>query len=339
MTEARSDVTPERLMQMVWGFAPPLAIEAAVRHGVFDALDKAPMALDELARVTRASPRGIAAVANLLVGLGLLGRDAGDRHTLTPESEAFLVSGKPAFRGGIFRHMSRQLIPNWIKLDEIVATGAPVGAFNQNEGGAAFFEQFVEDLFSVNYDAARTLAAHLDLARVAGRVSILDLAAGSGVWGIALAQSAPHAVVRAVDWPQVLPVTRRVVDRLGLSPRFTYVAGDLASADFGEAHRVATLGHILHSEGEQRSRVLLKKTFEALAPGGTIVIAELLVDEGRRGPLSGLVFAINMLVHTEQGGTYTFNEIAEWLREAGFVDVRQVPAPAPSPLVLATKAG
>ncbi|MBV8568483.1 MAG: hypothetical protein JO273_23830, partial [Methylobacteriaceae bacterium] len=84
MTETGSDITPERLMQMVWGFAPPLAIEAAVHHGIFDALVKAPMALDELARVTRASPRGIAAVANLLVGLGLLGRDAGDRYTLTP---------------------------------------------------------------------------------------------------------------------------------------------------------------------------------------------------------------------------------------------------------------
>jgi hypothetical protein len=136
----------------------------------------------------------------------------------------------------------------------------------------------------------------------------------------------------------VLPVTEKTVARFGLTERYAFVAGDLAAADFGSGHNVATLGHILHSEGEARSRSLLRKTFEALAPGGTIAIGEFLVNADRTGPVSGLIFATNMLVNTDNGDTYSFEEIRSWLTEAGFTDARLLESPGPSPLILATKA-
>jgi hypothetical protein len=157
------------------------------------------------------------------------------------------------------------------------------------------------------------------------------------VWGIALAQSSERVKVTAVDWVDVLPATRKTVGRFGLTDRFTFVAGDLSSADFGSGHNVATLGHILHSEGETKSRGLLRKVYEALAPGGTIAIAEFLVNEDRTGPAGSLFFAANMLVNTDEGDTFSFGEIRSWLTEAGFTDARLLEAPGPSPLVLATK--
>jgi hypothetical protein len=111
----------------------------------------------------------------------------------------------------------------------------------------------------------------------------------------------------------------------------------LAEADFGGGYDIATLGHILHSEGEERSRALLKKTRAALAPGGTIAIAEFLVNDDRTGPPVGLMFAVNMLVATERGDTYSFGEIAGWLREAGFENPRTIDSPGPSPLILANR--
>jgi hypothetical protein len=157
------------------------------------------------------------------------------------------------------------------------------------------------------------------------------------VWGIALAQAFPELRVTAVDWPGVIEVTRKSVDRFGFGGRFSMVAGDLRDADFGSGHHVATLGHILHSEGETRGRALLRKTFDALAPGGTIAIAEFLVNEDRSGPANSLIFAVNMLVATDEGDTWSFAEIAEWLREAGFENPRTLPAPSPSPLILANR--
>jgi 3-hydroxy-5-methyl-1-naphthoate 3-O-methyltransferase len=157
------------------------------------------------------------------------------------------------------------------------------------------------------------------------------------VWGIALAQSAENVTVTAVDWIDVLPATKKTVARFGLSDRFTFVAGDLDSAEFGQGHNVATLGHILHSEGETRSKSLLQKVFKALAPGGTIAIAEFLVNEDRTGPVGSLFFAANMLVQTDEGDTFSFEEIRDWLTAAGFTNARLLEAPGPSPLVLATK--
>lgn len=81
----------------------------------------------------------------------------------------------------------------------------------------------------------------------------------------------------------------------------------------------------------------LKKTFQALAPRGTIAIAEFLVNADRTGALSNLIFSINMLVNTETGRTYSFEEIADWLRQAGFVEPRLMEVPAVSQLVRANK--
>ncbi len=331
-------VTPERLMQLAWGFAPSLAIEAAVRLRIFDALEDGSKTLDGIASATQCSPRGLSPVLNLLAGFGLL--DKSDKHSygLTPESAAFLVSTKPGFQGGLFMHMSRQLMPKWLDLTEIVRSGQPTESVNKEPDGAAFFEQFVEDIFPMSYPSACVLADGLGISKTDQTVSVLDLAAGSGVWGIALAQASPKVRVRAVDWHGVLPVTRRVTEKFGLTDRFTFVPGDLLEAEFGTGHQVALLGHILHSEGEKRSRLLLKKTFEALAPGGTIAIAEFLVNQDRSGPLNGLIFAVNMLVNTTAGNTYSFAEIRAWLQDAGFTNVRQMDAPGPSPLILADRA-
>jgi SAM-dependent methyltransferase len=170
-------------------------------------------------------------------------------------------------------------------------------------------------------------------------ISVLDLAAGSGVWGIALAEQSPQVRVTAVDWPAVIPVTQRVAGRRGVADRFRFVAGDLLEADFGAGHHIATLGHIVHSEGESRSRALFDKTFAALAPGGTIAIAEWLVNDQRTEPLPSLIFAVNMLVNTDAGDCYSFNELRGWLRAAGFRDARTLETQGPSPLVLADKPG
>jgi len=330
-------VTPERIMQMAWSYAPPLAIESGVRLGMFDTLDGKSKTAAQIASDTQCSLRGTAAVLNLLTGLGFLQKTAGDQYALTPESDAFLVSSRPGFRGGMFKHMSRQLMPSWLGLTEVVRTGEPATHVGGESDGAAFFEQFVEDIFPLSYPAAQALAQGLDIANSTGPVSVLDLASGSGVWGIALAQASPKVTVRAVDWTGVLPVTRRVTAKFGVADRFTFAPGDLLEADFGHGHQIATLGHILHSEGVERSRKLLEKAFQALAPGGTIAIAEFLVNEDRTGPVGGLIFALNMLVNTKVGGTYSFEEIRQWLRQAGYVNIRPLEAPGPSPLILADK--
>lgn len=326
-------ITPSRIADLAWSYAGPLIIEAAIRNEVFDTLDSGPKTVEEVHTATGASVRGLTAIMNALCGLELLDKDTQGRYSLTPESSMFLVTTKPSFFGGLLLHTSEQIIPRWLKLNEIVETGKPASSVNQESIGAPFFEQFVSDIFPMSYAAAQALAIELHVSQD----KVLDLAAGSGVWGIALAQASQGVRVTAVDWPNVLPITERTVARFNLSDRFTFIPGDLHSADFGSAYTVATLGHILHSEGEKNSRKLLAKVFNALATGGTIAIAEFLVNDDRKGPVTPLYFAVNMLVNTDDGDTFSFEQISGWLREAGFVSPRTIDSPGPSPLILATK--
>jgi SAM-dependent methyltransferase len=331
-------VTRERIMQFFFGFAPPLILEAAVRCRFFDVLDAGPQTAAQVAAATGASARGARALLDALVGLEFLTRQ-GDRYALAPGAETLLVSTKPQFAGGMMRHISRQLIPHWVHLTESILTGKPAIAVNQEGQGSEFFREFVEDLFANNYGAAQALADELKVAEAKGPVNVLDVAAGSGVWSIALAERSQRVRVTVVDWPAVIPVCRKVAARRGLEDHYRYVPGDLLEVDYGTGYNVATLGHILHSEGERRSRALLKKVSAALAPGGTVAIAELIPNEERTGPPQALIFAVNMLVHTDEGDTFTFGEMSAWLREAGFVDPRKLEVPGPFPLVLATKPG
>jgi len=337
-TASATQITPERLMQFAFGFAPPLIIEAAIRHQVFNALEGGAKTVDTLSAETRASLRGLRAILNALVGLDLLAKDDQGRYTLTPESAMFLVSGKPAFHGAFFLLTSEPMLSQWRKLHEIVRSGRPGQHINREQDGVEFFLRFVEDIFPMHYPAAQRLGEALGVPRATAPLSVLDLAAGSGVWSVALAQQSPHVRVTAVDWSGVIAVTRKVTARLGIADRFRFVEGDLLDADFGSGHTIATAGHILHSEGEQRRRVLLKKAFDALAPGGTIAIAEILVDANGTGPLPALIFAVNMLVNSDHGDTFSLGEISGWLFDAGFENVRAVDAPGLAPLlILATK--
>lgn len=329
--------TPEKIMRYAWGYAPPLILETAVRARIFDILNEGPKTAAETSQAAGASQRGVESIMNALVGLEFLTRDENGRYALTPESATYLVSSKPAYFGGFLAHVSQQLIPDWLELTKVVETGKPVTSVNQRSQGARFFEQFVAGLFAMNYGSAVAAAAELGAAAATHPVKVLDLAAGSGVFGIAIAQRSERVTVTAVDWPNVLEITRKTAAQCGVADRFSYTGGDLASVDFGKDYDVATLGHILHSEGEARSRRLLRKTYDALAPGGTIVIAEFLVNADRRGPLTGLLFDVNMLLHTDAGATWSFEEIRGWLEECGFRDARLVDSPGPSPLIFANK--
>lgn len=323
-------------MQFAWGYAPTLIIDAAVRHHVFDLLDESPKTIQQLAKGSGASVRGLTAITNALVGLGFLSR-RGERYTLTPESATFLVSTKPAFLGALYQHMSEQIMPKWMQLNRVVRTGKPAMAVNSQKSGAAFFAQFVEALFPMGYRAVQMLGEHLKISQTKKPISVLDIAAGSGVWGIALAEQSPLVSISAVDWTEVLKVTKKVAKRHGVGNRLKTIPGDILKVDFGSGHQIATLGHIIHSEGRERSQRLLRKVFKALAPGGTIVIGEFVPNNQRTGPPNALIFAVNMLVNTTEGDTFTFAEMSQWLREAGFRNPRRLDVGGVSPLILANK--
>jgi len=234
-------VRPDRIMEMIWGYAPPMILATAVHNKVFDLLDAGPKTVDELAKASGNSARGLRAIMNALVGFQFLSKSSDGRYALTPESAAFLVSSKPGYLGKFVEFSGLKSIQTWLPLPEIVRTGKPNTAINQQDAGESFFQDLVEPIFAMSYPATQVAGQALGLANAKTPVKILDIGAGSGVWGIGLAQQSPQVSVTAQDMPGVLEVTRRMVARFNLADRFSYLPGDFHNVDFGTGYNLVTI--------------------------------------------------------------------------------------------------
>src|SRR6266516_3267727 len=158
-------VTPERLMELSFAYAPPLIISAGVSNQVFDSLEDGAKTPAQVAEETGASARALRILMNALVGLDLLKKDRQERYSLTPESAAFLLSNRPATHAGLFGTIAPQLISRWVRLSDIVREGRPAVAVNQETEGTEFFSQLVENIIPMSYPPAQTLGDHLKLAK------------------------------------------------------------------------------------------------------------------------------------------------------------------------------
>lgn len=323
-------------MEDLFGGWKVQALVAAMELDVLTHIAEGKHTVKEVAEAAGASQRGIANLLDALVGIGYLTKSSG-RYRPRPLAATFLVRGKDRYMGGAAQ-IVRNHWDHWNHLTEAVKTGHPFKAVDDVEQGKEFFPKLVAGIFPGNFAASRALLAALSQ-RQRGRIkSILDVAAGSAAWSLAFAQAIPEARVTTIDLPEVTPITRQFAEKLGVAGRYEYREGDLRLMDFGrDTYDLVLLGHIIHSEGQARGKELIRKSYAALRRDGLLVIAEHVPNDARTGPPLALLFGLNILLHTEAGDVYTMREYRAWLKAAGFRKVTTVPAPAPSPLILATK--
>jgi SAM-dependent methyltransferase len=333
--------TPDRLMQLAWGFGATQLLSTAVDLELFGHVAKGARTLDALLAATGTSRRGLPLLLDALVGFGLLKRDGPrerGQYSNAPDVDAFLVPGKPSYLGGFMRFHGGPIAEHFLKLTDCVKSGKPVLAVDEPESGIPIWHELVDSLFNLGFPGALNLARELLRTKRERPLRVLDVACGSGVWGIAQLAAEPTTRATFFDLKETLEHTRRFVAAQKLDARAEYLAGDLRTTEPpAGAFDVATLGHICHSEGAAHTQKLFAKMARALKPGGTIAIAEFVPDDDRAAPPLPLIFALNMLVHTNEGATYTLAEYRQWLEAAGFKGVRTLPGPTPSPLILATR--
>ena len=172
----------------------------------------------------------------------------------------------------------------------------------------------------------------------AGRMKILDIAAGHGVFGIVLAQRHPLAEVVAVDWAGVLAVASENAVKMGVKDRHRTIAGDAFAVDYGTGYDVALLTNFLHHYNVATCTTLLRKVAAALKPGGRAVILEFVPNEDRVTPPMAAGFSLTMLAGTPEGDAYTLGQLKQMTADAGFAGgVNAYPLPSPETVVIATK--
>jgi len=334
-TDINNELSPEKIMETSFGYAATRVLVTGVDLEVFTHIANGNHTAADIAKAADASQRGIEVLLNSLASLNFITKSDGT-YDLTPLSEKFLVKGEPAYFGDFVEHIDSLWEP-WGDLTRVVRTGRPFQKVDK-EQGVEFFQKLVSQLFPMSYPCAKVAAEILGVGSTWKGLSVLDVAAGSGAWGIAFAQGDPDTRVTAQDWPGVLEVTKKFADKFKLSRRFSYLPGDLREVDLGQnCYDLVILGHICHSEGAEKTRVLLSRAFGALKHGGKLLIADMIPDDERRTAVFPLLFAVNMLVNTTEGNTFTMAEYREWLADAGFCDITVIDVPGPSPLIVAGK--
>ena len=334
-----TSLDPQGLMQMYMAMTGSRVLSAALQLDLFSRVAEGHETAVDLARAAGASERGTRMLLDGLCALGLLGKTEG-RYQLPPASRAYLVRSSPDYVGALMA--TDDLWDAWGQLPAAVRTGRPVHRVERRERAEAFFPILIRSLHVLNREPARRLAKALGAGGSHHGVRVLDIGAGSAVWSIAVAEADPDARVTVQDYPGVLDETRGFVERHGLSGRFDYLPGDLNEVELGAGRfDLAILGNIVHSEGEHSARRLFRRLHTALGSGGRVAIIEFVPSEDRTGPPPAVLFALNMLVNTENGDTFTLSEYRAWLVEAGFdavetADIGQQLGTM-SPAIVATK--
>jgi ubiquinone/menaquinone biosynthesis C-methylase UbiE len=334
---SKGAVTPNRILDMGWNFARSRALATGVELNVFTHIADGKNTAGEIAVAADSNLKGMEMLLNALVGLKLLRKRPKGEYFLAPDSQQFLVRGKPSFLGDMSMD-SIQSNQGWLNLTASVKTGKPYMRVDEIKTAEDFFPPLVKALFNLNYQAARYAASFL---RKKGKkiTNILDVASGSCVWGIGHAQEFEDAKLTAVDFPSLGKVAHEYARNFKLHDRFEFIEGDIRSVDFGDnRYDLIILGHICHSEGRVYTQKLLKKSYNALKAGGALLIAEFMPNDGKTGPAIPLLFGLNMLVNTNEGEVFTAKEFKHWLTACAFKKVEILnKAPTVSPLILATK--
>ena len=286
---------------------------------IFSVLGDSEISSEEIAVEIKADPRATDRLLNALCVTGAIKKSKGKFKNSKTAAES-LVKGKPGYQGGIMH--SVHLWDSWTKLTDAVRAGGLEKKSPVEEGTNDWFEPFIAAMHNRAMSEAPELIRGIDLA---GVKRVLDVGGGSGAYSMAFASAKSDTLSTVFDLPHVIPMTQRYVEEGGLEGRVETVTGDYNRDELPSGYDLAFLSAILHSNSPEQNISLFKKIYKSLNPGGRIVISDFIMGDDRTSPAFGTFFALNMLVNTTSGDTYTQSEIKDWIEQAGmtFVETKE----------------
>jgi ubiquinone/menaquinone biosynthesis C-methylase UbiE len=292
------------------------ALKAAVELDLFTTIAKGNRSPEAIASAIGASKRGVRILCDFLVIMGLLSKE-GQEYSLGLEAKLFLNRESPAYFGDATRFLlDPKLMAPFFEMTKMVKTGRTT---LPDEGTVShdnpIWVEFAEAMAPMQFMASQEIAGML-----AGDspVEVLDIAAGHGLFGIAIAQRNPQAQVKALDWPNVLAVAERNASKMGVANRVSMLPGDAFKVDFGGPYDLILVTNFFHHFDMPTCEGLMRKNRAALKPGGKCVTLEFVPNEDRVSPPASASFAMMMLGSTESGDAYTFSGYQKMFGNAGF---------------------
>ncbi|GAB4361895.1 MAG: hypothetical protein OHK0021_05950 [Bryobacter sp.] len=315
---------PQKVMELLSGYQKTAALKAAIDLKLFTHLGPGGASSQLLAERTQTSEKGVRILADYFVVEGLLEK-VDSVYKNTPTAAAFLDEASPAYMGGMTGFLAAPGIKaQFDALTEAVKKGGVAasaeGSTAESYGG---WIDFAESMEAMMGPAAAQMAAILCKGR-SGPLAVLDVAASHGLFGFSIAKHNPEAQITALDWANVLDITRANAVRWGLADRVRYVAGDAFRVDLEGPYDIILLTNLLHHFDEAGCVALATRLRAALKPGGVVATLEFVPNEDRVSPPAPAQFALVMLASTPNGDAYTFAQYQRMFGQAGFASTEMI---------------
>ncbi len=310
--------SPALFFDTIGAYQRTEALRAAIELDLFTLVAAGQRTTTQIAAACQASPRGIRILADFLTILGFL-RKHDDQYELMPDADVFLTRKSPAYLGGVLEFMlTPELQDCFQHLTEAVRRG---GTATSDEGTVSH-DNPIWVSFARAMGPMMQLPAQLLADLVGGDrqqpLRVLDVAAGHGLFGIAIAKHYPQSRITALDWPNVLAVAAENAQRAGIADRHTLRPGSAFDIDWGGPYDVVLLTNFLHHFDVPYLPTIGGESSRALGPGGRAITLDFIPEADRITPPTTATFALTMLATTARGDAYTFAEYKQIFAQAGF---------------------
>jgi precorrin-6B methylase 2 len=330
---------PEHILGIGFAFRSSKALLTAVELGLFSALAEGPVDSAALARRLRLNGRGSRDFFDALVALGLLCRDALGRYANTPDAQIYLDRRQATYIGGLLEYLNDRQYRSWEFLTQALREGAAQCGPSAPGGFAAFYEDpasfeiFMKGMAGGILLPATALAANFPWHRYG---TFADIGCAQGCMAVEIAHRHPHLKGIGFDLPQVAAAFTSYTQERGLAERLAFRPGDFLADPLPNTDALI-MARILHDWDVTTRKLLLEKAYEAILPGGVLIVCETLIDDERRIQSHALLSSLNMLLQTSGGSECTAAQYAEWMRAAAFGDTRILPLAGPYSAVIGVK--
>ena len=348
-----ASISPDPIFQTATGFWASKALMAAVELGLFTKLSGGKqMTLKELQQALEMEARPTDVFASALASLGLLQvtkKEGSERlFANSPVSEMFLDKSKASYMGQIITMFDKRLYKAWDKLVESLKSNKPVNAedgggfaagesiFDQAKSKQAIEEiqRFTHAMHGVSIGPAIQLPKAYDFSK---HRRMMDIGGGSGVYVIQVVKANPNMTATILDLEPVCQVAEQYIKIHNLQDKVKTKPLDFFNEDIPTGYDVAFLSHIIHDYNEEKGIALLKKIYNSLANDGVVVISEWLLNDDKTGPAASALMGLNMIIESYGGKNYSYAEIADMLKQAGFKGTEKRPLAGPAEIVIGYK--
>jgi 2-polyprenyl-3-methyl-5-hydroxy-6-metoxy-1,4-benzoquinol methylase len=334
--------SPEQILQVGLGFWASKTLLSAVEMEVFTELAKKAEDLETLRGRLGLHPRPAKDFLDALTALGFLCRVDG-KYANSPAADLCLDKHKPSYIGGMLQMANHRLYGHWNHLTEGLRTGKMQNEAKARDGVASPFESLYADPARLK----EILAAMTGISRganlaIAQKIpwsqyrTFADVGTAQGNLAVQIALANPHLRGTGFDLAEVGPIFEEYVEHHGLSGRLGFITGNFFADPLPKAD-VITMGHILHDWNLDEKKMLVRKAYEAISPGGALVAYDAIIDDDRSRNAFGLLRSLNMLIETPGGFDYTGAECRDWMKEAGFRETYVEHLAGPDSMVVGIK--